>query len=271
MLYEEILTKAGLTTDQSKTYEVLLKNGVLPASKIALKVGLKRGLGYRVIEQLVTMGLVEKIDKKVALFAPNHPSKLTEMIQKKTGELKATESTLSGTLGPMISDYNMTMGKPNVRFFEGEEGIKKVLEDSLYSKEEILSYADITSIVKYIPKINEWYVEQRKRKGVKKRGILLETPESKKILSNYNKDVTDTRTIKLDTSPFQSIVQIYDGKVSHISLTDEVMIGIIIEDESLYKMQKALFEFTWSNANVISTNIKSTEGDEVAEADGAEK
>ena len=66
-----------------------------------------------------------------------------------------------------------------MQFFEGEEGIKKVLEDSLYSKEEISSYADITSIQKYIPKINEWYVDQREKKGIKKKGILLDTPEAR--------------------------------------------------------------------------------------------
>ena len=81
-MYEEILIKSGLTRDQAKIYEVLLKNGVLPASKISLKAGLKRGLGYKIIEQLVVLGLVEKIDKKVALFAPNHPSKIKELLKK---------------------------------------------------------------------------------------------------------------------------------------------------------------------------------------------
>jgi sugar-specific transcriptional regulator TrmB len=250
-MYEDLLIKAGLTPDQAKIYETLLKTGVMPASKAALKAGLKRGLGYKVIEQLVSLGLVEKIDKKVALFAANHPSKVKELIQKKSDDLKSVEATLSGALGPMISDYNLTSGKPNVQFFEGEDGVKKVLEDSLYSREEILSYADITSIQKYIPKINEWYVEQREKKEVKKRGILLDTPEARKILSSYHKGVTDAKIIKLDTPPFESITQIYDGKISYITLSDNQMIGIIIEDQAVYEMHKALFNFTWNKASNI--------------------
>lgn len=251
MIYQNILIKAGLTSDQAAIYEVLLKKGVLPASKAALEAGIKRGLGYKVIDQLVALGVIEKIDKKVALFAPNHPSKVKELVQKKNDELKMTEASLSSQLGPMISDYNLTTGKPNVQFFEGEDGVRKVLEDSLYSNEEILSYADITSIQKYIPKINDWYVEQREKKEIKKRAILLDTPEARKILASYHRAVTNSKLMKIDSAPFKSIMQIYDGKVSYITLSDTQMIGIIIEDAAVYEMHKGIFDFTWSKAETI--------------------
>jgi HTH-type transcriptional regulator, sugar sensing transcriptional regulator len=250
-MYEETFTQAGLSLDQAKMYEILLKGGVMPASKVALKAGLKRGLGYKVIEQLVFLGLVEKIDKKVALFAPNHPSKLKEMLQKKAEDIKNTDAVLSGLLGPMISDYNLTVGKPNVRFFEGEEGVRKVLEDTLYSQEEILSYADIAVIQKYIPDINTWYVTEREKKGIKKRAILIDTPEARAILASYHRTITDSRVIKLETPLFESIMQIYDGKVSYITLSDNQKIGIIIEDVSVYEMHKALFNVTWSKAQEL--------------------
>ncbi len=250
-MYEEILIKTGLSADQAKMYEVLLKGGSMPASKAAMKAGLKRGLGYKVIEQLMEMGLVEKIDRKVALYIATHPSKINELIQKKTNELKITEASLSGTLGLMISDYNLNSGKPNIRFFEGESGVKKVLEDSLYSREEILSYSDIISIQKYIKNINEWYVDQREKKGILKRAILLDTPEARKVLASYHKEITNIKLIKLSTMPFESIMQIYDGKVSYITLSEKEMIGVIIENQAIYEMHKALFGFTWDKAELI--------------------
>lgn len=251
MMYEELLTKVGLSPDQAKIYEILLKFGVMPASKASLKAGIKRGLGYKVIEQLTALGLIEKIDKKVALFVAAHPSKIKDLIQKREDELRLISSTLSGALGTMISDYNLNSGKPNVQFFEGEEGVKKILEDSLYSREEILSYADITSVVKYIPQINKWYAEQREKRQVKKRGILLDTKEAREILASYHRAVTDSKLIKLDTPPFESIMQIYDGKISYISLSEDQMIGTIVEDKAIYEMHKALFNFTWNKADVF--------------------
>ena len=251
MMYEELLTKAGLTVDQAKIYEILLKSGVMPASKASIRAGIKRGLGYKVIEQLVSMGLVEKIDKKVALFAATHPSKIKDLIQKREDELRLINASLAGALGTMTSDYNLNSGKPNVQFFEGLEGVKKVLEDSLYSREEILSYADITSIQKYIPKINEWYVDQREKKQVQKRAILLDTKEARAILESYHRGITDIRLIKLGTPPFESIMQIYDGKISYISLSEGQMIGTIVEDRAIYEMHKALFNFTWNKAENV--------------------
>ena len=46
-------------------------------------------------------------------------------------------------------------------------------------------------------------------------------------------------------------MQIYDGKISYISLSEGQMIGTIIEDQAIYKMHKALFDFTWSRAENI--------------------
>jgi sugar-specific transcriptional regulator TrmB len=250
-MYEEILIKSGLTSDQAKIYEVLLKKGVMPASKAALTAGLKRGLGYKVIEQLVALGLIEKIDKKVALFAPSHPSKINELLKKKSEELEITQASLTGTLGLMTSDFNLTSGKPNIQFFEGEDGMKKVLEDSLYSKEEILSYADMMAVKKYIPKINEWYATEREKKGVTKKVILPDTPEAREILASYHTEITKSKVIKLDDKPLESIMQIYDGKVSYVTMSDKQMIGVIIEDQAIYEMQKAIFNFTWIKAENI--------------------
>ena len=250
-MYEELLIKTGLTQDQAKIYEVLLKGGVIPASKAALNAGLKRGLGYKVIEQLVSLGLVEKIDKKVALFAPAHPSKIKDLLKKRSEELEITEASLSGTLGLMTSDYNLNSGKPNIQFFEGEDGMKKVLEDSLYSKEEIFSYADMIAVQKYIPKINEWYVAEREKKGIAKKVILPDTPEARAILSSYHTEITKSKVIKLDVQPLESVMQIYDNKVSYITLAKGQMIGVIIEDQRIYEMQKAIFNFTWGKADNI--------------------
>ena len=250
-MYEEILIKTGLSADQAKIYEVLLRGGVMPASKASLKTGLKRGLGYKVIEQLVSLGLVEKIDKKVALYTSCHPSKIKELLQKKVKELEITEASLSGNLGLMISDYNLNFGMPNIRFFEGEEGIKKVMEDSLYSREEILSYSDIISVQKYIAKINDWYVEQREKKGILKRAILLDTPEARALLATYHKGVTNVKLMKLKAAPFESIMQIYDGKVSYITLSKDQMIGVIIESHAIYEMHKIIFNFNWDKTEEV--------------------
>src|SRR3989344_3034457 len=171
-MYELPLVAAGLEPDQAQIYEILLKNGPLKAGKVALKSTLKRGLVYKILDELVELGLVIKNEPagKVAIFEPAHPLKIKEFAEAKEQKMKTAQLALDGIIGNLTSDYNLSLGKPGIQFFEGKEGIKKVLWDSLTSRTEILSYVDTESINKYIPEINKEYVAKRDRLKIKKRG-----------------------------------------------------------------------------------------------------
>ena len=249
MAYEELLTKTGITKDQAVIYEIMLKNGVLPASKIALKAGIKRGLCYKIIDDLLKIGLAEKIDKKVALFVPAHPAKLKDIIKQKSDELEATESALSGILGAMTSDYNLFSGKPNVRFFEGLNGLIESANDSLDSKTEILEYIDNKSVSENIPEFNEKYSKQIKTKNIKKKLLCVDSPFNRERAKKITSEDTEVRFV--ESEPFATVMQIYDNKVSYITLDKERMIGVVIESPEVYQMHKTIFESQWQKAKTI--------------------
>ena len=50
-------------------------------------------------------------------------------------------------------------------------------------------------------------------------------------------------------------MQIYDNKVSYITLSDKEMIGVIIEDKHIYTMNRDLFDFNWELAQNIDSGI----------------
>lgn len=245
--YEKFLGELGLNKEQSLVYESLLKNGLMPASIVAKKSSIKRSLTYKILEQLITLGLVEKRENigKVALFFPTHPGKLRELVQRREEELKKAEASLGGIMGKMVSDFNLLSGKPNVQFYEGMEGMKKVLDDSLTAEGVILAYSDIVSIEKYIPEINKEYVARRRKFGVKKKGLIFDSPEARKLLTGYNPDITENKFIKFSTDPSRTIMQIYDKKISYITLGDNQMIGVIVEDAHIANLHRDLFEYIW--------------------------
>lgn len=250
-MYEQFLEKTGLSKEQAAVYEVLVKQGPLPAGKLSSFAGLKRGLTYKVLGELEGLGLVEKKDepKKVLRFEATHPLRMRDLVEKNERNAKDAREVLETVLPKLVSDFNLVSGKPGVQFYEGKEGVKEVLADSLTSKTEIYSYADIEAIVKYIKDTNEWYVAKRERLEIKKKGILLDTPFSRQYLTDYHKVVTDTKFIKYDAPPFQSVMQIYDNKISYITLAPEHMIGVIITDQHIYEMHKYLFEYAWWHAD----------------------
>ena len=77
LAYRESLVKAGLDKSQASIYEAMVKIGPSPASDIARAAGIGRPLSYKVLEELIALGLAEKKEKpgKVAptmsRFAPS--------------------------------------------------------------------------------------------------------------------------------------------------------------------------------------------------------
>ena len=134
------------------------------------------------------------------------------------------------------------------------EGVKKVIFDNLSSKAEIFSYLDMTAIDKYIPAINKDYVAKRERLKLKKRNLVNDTPENRALLSNYHRGITEVRLMKLKDSTihFASLIQIYDDKISYITLDPKRMIGLIIQDKNIVEMHRQLYLYTWQFAEPLS-------------------
>lgn len=252
-IYNELLRRVGLDDKEAEVYETLLLLGKAGVLRLLPKVSLKRGSLYNALDGLKDKGLVvELIENKKKVWQVENPDKLQTVIKTSEQRLKEAEQSLLATLPTLKSNYNLTFNRPNVRFFEGEEGVKRVLDDSLTSQTEILTYADLEAIEKYISKANANYVKERLKLGLKKRGIVADNAFSKKFLQNYNSQVTDSRLMKFEPDNFQTVLQIYDNTVSYLTLSNDSIIGVIIEDKHIYQMHTMLFEQHWKNATPLT-------------------
>ena len=246
-MYTEKLEKIGLNKSQSKIYSTLLNNGELKGSEIAKETKISRQLTYKVLDELIDINLVKKNDKdgSVATFEITHPVNLEKLLIKKENEIKKSQEELKLVINNLTSDYNLISGEPGVKVFEGVDGIKKVLEDSLKTKGEILTYADVEPLIRHIKELNDDYVQKRLKLGIKKRALVLDTEFARKYMKeNYKGKVTDTRFISNDEiPPFSAFVEIYDDKISYITFNNQKLIGIIIQNSEIAKINKYLFEF----------------------------
>lgn len=252
-MYEDSLMASGLYDDQAKIYEILLKNGPLPAGKIANISQITRSLVYRVLEELEAKGLVTKEEqpKKVAIFTPAHPLALQALAEKMERKAKNAQIALETAMPGLASDFNLWQNKPDVTFYEGKEGVKKVAMDSLTSTGDIYSYTDNEAINKYLPELNKDYLAKRKKLGINKKMITIDSPYIRERADKYQAPFSEVRLIDGVKYPFTTVMQIYNNKISYITLNDKKMLGIIIEDEHIATMHKNLFEFAWANAKPL--------------------
>lgn len=249
---KDILISLGLTEDEATIYMVLIEGGLMPARTIAVRATIGRPLTYKILEDMIIKGVVEKKETsgKISLFAPIHPRELENILKKKNDELDNIKKNFNESLGPLISKYNLFIGKPNVQFFEGLEGIIKVAQDSLNSETDICSFVDTEAVFEIYPELNKEYVNKRLKNNVIKKIISMDCPLVREAVKNDDKNLTEQRVVKQKIH-FATVVMIYDNKVSFITLDPKRNIGIIIEDLDIYKTNKSIFDYIWETAEKI--------------------
>lgn len=248
-LYLESFIKAGLSENQALVYEMLLKLGKVPASKIHNSTPLKKGLLYKVLEELADLGLITIHEKagKVTTFEPMHPDNLKKLLETKSQEVQNSLSALDNIWLNVTQDFNLIASRPTVQFFEGIEGVHKVTNDTLTATGTIYSYIDYDAMDKYMPVFNDAYVDKRIRLKINKQILAVDTEYARKRVANKPRTYREVRFIK-SSLPFSTLMQIYNNKISYVTLSENKKIGVIIEDPYITGMHKALFESAWEKA-----------------------
>ncbi|MCX6792546.1 MAG: hypothetical protein NTY12_00820 [Candidatus Falkowbacteria bacterium] len=246
MNIKNILAKLDIKDKKADLYLACLESGGSTAYFLAKKVGLKRPTAYDALYSLLKEGLVHaSIKKNSKYFYPADP----EILMQK---LKEKEQDLLSALPILQSLYNSPKIIPNVKYFEGKEGIKEMSNDSLKTLKkggEILIFCG-DDVLRYIPKYAEEYIKARVDKGIRVRGIYKKTPE---IIKYMDKNLAQLRTVKIVDEkflPMNNEINIYGNKIA-ISSYGKEMFGMIIESEEIARSQRAIFELAWRGANEI--------------------
>jgi sugar-specific transcriptional regulator TrmB len=256
-MFEKTLYNLGLSKVQAEILDSLLNAGPDKASNIAKKIKRPRGVAYKGLDELIKLNLVSKTEetKGITVFAAEHPSNLEAIAEQKEKEAIKHKEEFINSLPDLVSAYSLISNKPGVRFYEGEEGIEKSLQDTLSSLTTIYTFADVEAVEKNIKTINDAYASAREKAGIKKRIIVADTPFNRELLKNFNSAITEFKFLPAEFYSFNSGVQIYDNKVSYQVISAENKMAVVIEDKNVYLMNKLLFEYVWKNLATNPENI----------------
>jgi sugar-specific transcriptional regulator TrmB len=251
-MYANELINIGLTKTQAVVFDYLLDNGEKKAIDISKKVGNPRGVVYTTLEELIKLGLAEKIENtgQIARFRAMHPRTLETVIEEKEKDLSKNKKMLAEILPLLSSKFNIGLHKPGIKFYEGEEGFRKILFDTLSSRTEVYLFINNEALTKEekFKKINEEYKEKRKKLGLVKKIIRSGVKDETVNISTdevYEK-ITAIKYLNKETSSFKASMHIYDNKISYELIDENNFIAILIEDKNIYEMHKAFFDSLWA-------------------------
>ncbi len=252
------LNKTGLSDKEAAIYSALLELGGGFPSKIAEYAKIKRSTTYKVLLDLSVKGLATEIKKRNKIYyQPERPDKLIHYAKSRI-KLAEQEFNNAEKIAPRLSEiFSAFDQRPKIRFFEGPNAVLNICTDMISEKTkyEMLAFSNAKLFKNYLPKLDlQDFIKGKERLGITTRGILPDTPEDREYDKNVFAGIKKSlwpkmRFIPKEEFPYEAELTIYGkNKVSIAKLTQDNVIGIIIEDTVIHGMMKMIFEIAWKQA-----------------------
>jgi len=251
---QNIIQSVGLEPHEAALYLTGLKLGWAPASAYAKATKQNRVTTYNYLESLTKRSIFAAVQKGGAMnYAPISPEQLSIEARKNVEALERSMPDLRSLMG----SYHR---EPHVRYFEGLQGIRKIYEDTLTTKDALLNFANSQIVRQFWKEYDRQYVQKRVSNGIFLKGIAPDDAMGKKVHGKDNKYNREIRLVNAKEFPMQNEINIYDNKVAIISFSEEEadIFGVIIESKEVAETQRQIFEMAWRFAKLGESARKTT-------------
>jgi len=265
MIKRELIAElrgVGLPEKAAFVYAAVLELGTAFPSKIAEVTKLNRSTTYKTLADLSARGLVSQLERnKKICYQIEKPAQLVHFAQNQIGVAESRFERAKNLLPEIEGLFSLVPNKPRVRFFEGLEGVLAVYEDHVAEQPsyEMLGFSNVEALMKMLPAtFIKRYVKTKEKLGITTRGIFPEGSFS----AGYNKNIyrevrkqlhVRIRFISPHDFPYKGEVTLYGkNKVSFINFHENVLIGVIVEDETISGMIRMMFELAWKSAHATA-------------------
>lgn len=242
MHIDRVLMELGFQDTEARFYLAALELGQAPVSDIAKKAEISRTNAYDVFARLLEQGLVTQMggaSGKTMLVVAEAPEQLLAIFEERRRKLQSV-------MPELLCLHNRSVTKPKVRFYQGVEGIKTVLNDTIACRSKnlrsILSIRDLYQVPGRV------WMDDLVRRRIEARVFLRVIRSPINDLDDLWPDSSDDlRELRFAPSAFAFTMTtyIFDEKVAVISSQRENF-AMTIESEEFTNLQGNLFEALWA-------------------------
>ena len=136
--------------------------------------------------------------------------------------------------------------KPRIYFYEGVDGIKKILFDAASCKRDYIGFIDYALMPKEVYQyIRAKVSPQRERDNTNLRLLMPMNETNRKIFQEY-KERVQHKMIHFPSGRNHIEILLYDqNKIGFLSFAKKEMFGVVMDSEAIYQTLYDLFEFIW--------------------------
>jgi sugar-specific transcriptional regulator TrmB len=246
-MYEEILKEAGLSSNEAKVYETLLKIGEASVQTISNKCGVHRRNVYDSLSKLMEKGLVSEVfvnDEKN--FKSVNPRRLLELLREK-------EEKLNKSIPEMQDKFLNKQEKEEAYFYRGIEGFKNYLKDIIDTGEDVYFIgAKAFWLDERLKHFLPMFVRDRKLKGIKFKHLFdyevkEQKPEILKVVGKPYKFMPKKYSSSTAIDIFGPYVVTFVG-VRPGELYDEPLM-FVMKSRKLADGYRKFFQFMWDSCS----------------------
>ncbi len=247
MTTEEALAQIGISGKRARFYLAALELGQAPVHLVAQKAGISRTTAYDVLARLAQDGLVTRVEKDGRYHVTaEDPKRLLSVLEDR-------RRTVESLVPELRSLYNFSALKPRIRFYEGAEGLKTVLYDTLECRsKQLLGILSMTDLLEVPGRVEmEEYIARRIARGIHLRVVRSRVKDAGEHV--WPTSVEDLRELRYapDGIVFTMTTWTYDEKVSIISSRREHF-GMIIESQEFSHLMTNLFTVLWAVSQPVT-------------------
>lgn len=231
-MVEGILERLGLSSYQTKALVSLLRCGEAKASEISELSGVPRAKVYEVLNQLVDLGLVDKIPTRPVRFRARKPEEILERLRRNImmeyeDRIGFFERMRKDLMRKFVSLYSPSG-------FRTKELIRVVSVGGASERETRMMYTEAEREIDIVSRSFEYYPKVRKELiDAFKRGVSI------KILL-LGHDFIDERTRRVQSEVMKMLRSDMDVEI-RLSKTSLPLRGSIVDPSYDYRTGKAIF------------------------------
>lgn len=251
---DEQLQELGFSSKEVKVYLALLELGQAQITPLARKAGINRTTTYDIVSALMREGLVHRVlDTKKETYKAHQPERIPQLIEKRIADLEDKQKKAKRMVAQLQLLASKVAGKPRVSIFEGTEGIKEMYEDTLLSREPIVSFSSTESLESFDQTYLHDYYRRRAKKKIYIRAIINDVKSAHEYQAHDTRLYRSLRIVPREMMDIGPEVYVYENKTAFFSLKERY--GVLIESSDIAASLKKLYELAWHRAGELNAKL----------------
>jgi len=242
-----LLKQFGCNFREAEIYLKLYTLGPTTIQDLAHKLKSNRVTVHSAADQLIEKGFVyESRRGKRRLVVAEDPSALHRQLERQQGELDLVRTNVDYVEKILERVKAPDIGRPTIKFYEEVDGLKRMLEETLETKGEILVFSNVQRLANLlVPDYLENYFMRRAKKGIHTRLIFPPCSFAERVNKRAKEYKIQIRLLP-ESYKWKSGIFAWDTSLSLLSYTEEKVTCTIIENVDIAHLYRNIvFDLCW--------------------------